>query len=128
MTDNDHIVAALERGGIIDISTTGRKSGAARRIEIVFFNFDGHVYVSGLPGRRAWMANLATDPRFIFHLKKGVAVDLPATARIITDAVERRPIIERVCAVWKRTNQTEAFVAGAPLIEVSFEDQSLLAA
>ena len=48
--------------------------------------------------------------------------DLPATARIITDEAERRPIIERVCATWNRTDRLEAFVAGAPLIEVTFDD------
>jgi hypothetical protein len=77
MTDHDTIAAALRRGGIIDITTLGRQSGRPRRIEIVFFNFDGRVYISGMPGRRAWMANLAADPRLTFHLKKGVVADLP---------------------------------------------------
>jgi deazaflavin-dependent oxidoreductase (nitroreductase family) len=128
MTDHDTIAAALRQGGIIDITTAGRQSGQPRRIEIVFFNFDGRVYISGMPGRRAWMANLAADPRLTFHLKKGVVADLPATARIITDDAERRPIIERVCATWNRMDRLEAFVAGAPLIEVTFDDLTLLAA
>ena len=128
MTDNDDIRAALEKGGLIDITTTGHKTGQQRRIEIVFFTFDGHVYISGFPGRRGWIANLQVDPHMTFHLKKGVQADLPATARVISDEAERRPIIERVCAVWRRQAQSEAFVAGAPLIEVNFEDEALLAA
>jgi deazaflavin-dependent oxidoreductase (nitroreductase family) len=122
------IVAALRQGGIIDITTTGRQSGQPRRIEIVFFNFDGRAYISGMPGRRAWMANLAADPHLTVHLKRGLLADLPATARLITDEAERRPIIERVCAVWNRSDRVEAFVAGAPLIEVIFDDEALLAA
>ena len=128
MPQSDLISTALERGGIIDITTTGRQSGRPRRIEIVFFNFDGRVYISGMPGRRAWIANLAADPRLTFHLKQGIQADLPATARIITAESERRRIIERVCATWNRMDRVEAFVAGAPLFEVSFDDEALLAA
>ena len=74
---------ALKRGGRIDITTTGRRSGAPRRIEIVFHNIDGRVYVSGMPRkeRRSWLANLESNPRFTLHLKNGVRADLPATAR-----------------------------------------------
>lgn len=128
MTDHQQITAALTRGGTIDMTTTGRKSGEARRIEIVFFNFDGRVYISGSPGTRDWIANLVADPHLTLHLKKGITADLPATARIITSETERRPILERVCQTWNQVAKTEAFVAGAPLIEVTFDDESLLAA
>jgi deazaflavin-dependent oxidoreductase (nitroreductase family) len=128
MPDQTALSAALRQGGIIDITTTGRRSGQPRRIEIVFFSFDGRVYISGMPGQRAWLANLAADPRLTFHLKRGIVADLPATARIITDPAERRPIIERVCATWNRLDQVEAFVAGSPLIELTFDDPTLLAA
>ena len=127
-TDRTDIATALRAGGIIDITTTGRTSGRPRRIEIVFFNLDGRVYISGMPGRRAWLANLGADPRMVFHLKQQVVADLPATARIISDEAERRPLLTRVCGIWKRQSQTEAFVVGSPLIEVLFEDASLLAA
>jgi deazaflavin-dependent oxidoreductase (nitroreductase family) len=128
MPDRTALSAALHQGGIIDITTTGRRSGQPRRIEIVFFSFDGRVYISGMPGQRAWLANLAADPRLTFHLKRGVVADLPATARIITSPAERRPIIERVCATWNRLDQVEAFVAESPLIEVTFDDPELLGA
>ena len=128
MNDHQQISAALSRGGIIDITTTGRTSGQPRRIEIVFFNVDGRVYISGTPGTRAWVANLAADPRLTFHIKKGLQADLAATARIIADEAERRPVIEHVCASWNRQDQVAAFMAGAPLIEVTFEDDTLLSA
>ena len=62
---------ALSHGQTIDITTTGRRSGLPRRIEIVFHNFDGRIYISGLPSRRkrAWLANLEADPHLTLHLK-----------------------------------------------------------
>ena len=85
MSDPDAIAAALRQGGLIDITTTGRRSGRPRRIEIVLFSFEDRLYISGLPGRRAWLANLHADPRLTVHLKRGVRADLPAHARIISD-------------------------------------------
>ena len=125
MTDHDRIDHALAQGGIIDITTTGRSSGQPRRIEIAFFNVDGRVYITGLPGTRAWLANLKTDPRLTFHLKRGVVADLPATARIVTAEAERRSVVETACNVWNRPHEVEAFVAGSPVIEVIFEDEHL---
>jgi deazaflavin-dependent oxidoreductase (nitroreductase family) len=124
VNDPQAIAAALGRGGTIDITTTGRRSGRPRRIEIVFFGFDGRIYISGAPGRRAWLANLKADPRLTFHLKRGARADLPATARIITDEAERRPILERICAIWNSLDRIEAFVARAPLVEVTVGDPS----
>jgi len=122
MTDQDRIDHALAQGGIIDITTTGRLSGQPRRIEIVFFNVDGRVYITGSPGTRAWLANLKADPRLTFHLKRGVVADLAATARIVTDEAERRSVVEAACNAWNRPNEVEAFLAGSPVIEVLFED------
>lgn len=118
MTDQGAVTDALSRGGVIDITTTGRRSGRPRRIEIVFFSFEGRLYISGLPGRRGWLANLAADPRLTLHLKRGVQADLPAHARIITDEAERRPLLERITTIWGRSDRLELFVARAPLIEV----------
>ena len=46
---DERIQRALSRGHRIDITTTGRKTGAPRRIEIVFHNIDGRIYISGIP-------------------------------------------------------------------------------
>ena len=57
----------------IDITTNGRKTGQPHRIEIVFHNIGGRLYISGMPGfKRSYIANLAADPHFTFHLKDGV--------------------------------------------------------
>lgn len=121
-TTEDAIRTALERGHTIDITTTGRKSGQPRRIEIVFHNINGRIYVSGTPRRdrrRSWLANLEANPRFTFHLKGRVKADLPATARIIEDEAERRAVLEHVARNWRRTD-LEEMVRYSPLIEVTF--------
>lgn len=128
MSETNPVAEALRRGGVIDITTTGRKSGRPRRIEIVFFHVDGRVYITGFPGTRAWVANLRADPHLTFHLKQGVVADLPASARQVTDLEERTAVLEVALRVWRREHRLEEFVAGAPLIEVVFEDESLLAA
>ena len=112
----------LANGHAIDITTTGRMTGLPRRIEIVFHNIDGRIFISGMPRAdrtRAWLHNLAADPRFTFHLKGTVKADLPASARIIVDPLERRSILERIAPVWRQN--VEAMVAHSPLIEVELE-------
>jgi deazaflavin-dependent oxidoreductase (nitroreductase family) len=113
------IKAALARGGTIDITTIGRKSGRPRRLEIVFHNIDGGLYISGTPSpiRRSWLANLEANPRFTFHLKGAVRADLPATARIIDNEDERRRILAGVARNWRRTD-IDRMVLQSPLIEV----------
>jgi deazaflavin-dependent oxidoreductase (nitroreductase family) len=123
---DDAIKAALSRGHTIDITTRGRRTGQPRRIEIVFHNFGGRLYISGMPSRRkrAWLANLEADPHFTFHLKDPAAsVDLPATARVITDEAERQPILAQVARVWGRRD-LDTMVAFSPLIEVTVLDRA----
>ena len=119
------IASALERGHTIDITTTGRRTGRPRRIEIVFHNIDGRIYISGTPRpeKRDWLLNLEADPRFTFHLKGRVEADLPAVARIIDDQTERRQILPHVARTWRR-NDVETMVRQSPLIEVTFPDEA----
>jgi deazaflavin-dependent oxidoreductase (nitroreductase family) len=119
----DGIAAALSRGGVIDMTTTGRRSGRARRIEIVFHNIGGRIYISGVPARRrrAWIANLEANPRLSMHLKGSVRADVPATARIITDQGERREILTHVARNWRRAD-LDTMVRYSPLIEVIPDD------
>ncbi len=91
------ITEALEEGGIADITTTGRQSGAPRRKEIFFHTFDGEHYIGGKPGfKRDWLANLQANPRFTLHLKRGVTADLEALAEPIRDPEERGAILFRM--------------------------------
>lgn len=115
---DDRIRRALSRGHLIDLTTTGRKTGQSRRIELVFHVIDGHVYISGMPGRpRSWLANIRADPRVTFHLKGPVTADLPATAREITEPAERRLVMEQVARNWQRTD-VDRMMSHSPLIEV----------
>ena len=115
----------------IDITTTGRRSGAQRRIEICFYRVGDEIYLSGVPGerRRDWLVNLVADPHFVFHLKHGPVVDLDAVAREITDPDERRrvlsPIVEEFnerhdeSSPWPRAD-LDVWTARSPLAKVDF--------
>ena len=119
-TTDERVARALSRGHTIDITTTGRSSGLPRRIELVFHNIDGHIVISGLPGRRSWYANLLANPSFTFHLKGAVTADLPATARAIVEPEERRSVMARVARNWGR-DDLEVMMRRSPLVEVTFE-------
>jgi deazaflavin-dependent oxidoreductase (nitroreductase family) len=121
----DVIDAALERGQTIDITTTGRHSGKPRRIEIVFHNIGGRIYISGMPRRekRNWLLNLEADPRFTFHLKGRTHADLPAVARVIDDEAERREVLPHVARAWRR-NDVDVMVRYSPLIEVTLPNRA----
>ncbi len=117
---DDRVRRALSRGHRIDITTTGRRSGRPRRIELVFHNIDGRIFLSGRPGwPRGWIANLRADPRMTFHLKGAVAADLPALGRVITDRAEREAVIAPIAAAWGY--ELGRMVESAPLVEVTFE-------
>ena len=114
---------ALARNGVVDITTTGRKTGRPRRIEIVYHVIGGRIFISGMPRadrKRAWLWNLESEPKFTFHLKRGITADLPATARVITDPAERRVVLEEVARNWRRTD-VDFMVAHSPLVEVTIE-------
>jgi deazaflavin-dependent oxidoreductase (nitroreductase family) len=111
---------ALARDRVIDITTTGRKSGRPRRVEIWYHRVGGRIYISGLPGRRDWYANLQADPRFTFHLKQSTRASLPAVATLITDSGERRRIF---AAIVSNPRHYEKWVAGSPLVEVTFLEE-----
>ncbi len=111
---------ALETGKTIDITTTGRKSGEARRIEIWFHNIDGHIYITGTPGHRDWYANLVAHPDFTFHFKEEMKADLPAQATPIVDEAARRRIFKQILKSLDRSDDIERWVADSPLVDVTF--------
>lgn len=118
---NDDIRDALSRPvNVIDMTTTGRKSGKPRRLEIVLHNIDGRLYISGTPRpeRRSWLYNLEANPKMTIHLKRGIKADLPATAREITDPKERRNVLVGVAEHWGRKD-VDIMVKQSPLIEVT---------
>ena len=114
---------ALARGGVVDITTVGAKTGKDRRIEIVFHQLDGNYYITGRPGvKRDWLANLIANPRFTLHLRVAGAADITATAREITDADQRSAVLYRILTEsWdnepaKATHILPRWVNDAPLV------------
>jgi deazaflavin-dependent oxidoreductase (nitroreductase family) len=118
---DSEIERALKTDGLIDITTVGRNTGKPHTIEIAFHNLDGVLYISGMPGRRDWYANLVAKPQFTFHLKQSTQADIPAKAIPITDEAARRQVLSKVVAKWGKQDQLEAFVQSSPLVEVQLE-------
>jgi len=123
---NDAIRTALARGGLIDLTTTGRRTGEPRRIEIVLHVIDGRIVISGIPRRqkRAWLANIEADPRVTVHLKRDVVADLPGAARVVTDERERRELLAHVARTWGR-DDLDVMVRYSPLIEIILDDRAI---
>lgn len=112
--------SALHRSQIIDLTTTGRRSGEPRRIEIFLHDLDGRLFISGRPSphTRAWIHNVSADPHVVIHLKSGVSADVPGIARVVDDPDERRPLIEAAASRWGR-HDVDLMMAQSPLIEIT---------
>ena len=112
-------VAARHRSQVIDLTTTGRRSGEPRRIEIFLHHLDGRLFISGIPSPRTrdWLRNVAADPHVTVHLKDGVVADVPALARVVEDPAERRPFIEAAARQWGRRD-VELMMKQSPLMEI----------
>ncbi len=117
--------AELSDGPIIDVTTTGRHSGQPRRIEIWMLDIDGRFFVTGTPGRRGWLANLAAAPGLVVHLKRHAHIDLSGRASVITDPDLRRHVLTHPGAAWYRGRATiEELMADSPMVEVAFSGTS----
>jgi hypothetical protein len=119
---DERIRNALEQDRTIDITTTGRRSGQPHRIEIWFHNVGGRIYISGLPGRRGWYANLLARPDFLFHLKQSAKLDLPARAHPVTEPGERRLVLAELLAGIGRPDAIEQWMERSPIVEVELVD------
>jgi deazaflavin-dependent oxidoreductase (nitroreductase family) len=110
------VLAALAQNRTIEITTTGARSGAPRRIETWAWLDGDTLYLTGSPGRRDWYANLKASPDFTLHLNGPSTRDVPARARPIEAPAERREILTRLLSGGR--HDLEAWIAGSPLAEV----------
>ena len=120
---DDTIRTALHHSQVIDLTTTGRRTGQQRRIEIFLHDHDGRLFITGMPRTdrtRDWIYNIAADPSVVVHLKQSVLADIPATARVITDPDERLPLIEVAAKRWGRTDIAN-MLQHSPLIVLSVD-------
>jgi deazaflavin-dependent oxidoreductase (nitroreductase family) len=118
--------AALNRSQVIDLTTTGRRSGQPRRIEIFLHHDHGQLFITGMPRAdrtRDWIFNIGADPHVVVHLKQSAVVDVPATARVVTDPDERRPLIEAAATRWGRTDVPD-MLRHSPLIVLTVDDSA----
>lgn len=114
---------ALHRSQVIDLTTTGRRTGQPRRIEIFLHEKDGLLFISGMPRAdrtRDWIHNITADPHVVVHLKHSVVADIPATARVVTEPDERQPFIEAAAQRWGRTDVQE-MLDHSPLIVLTVD-------
>ena len=115
---------ALYHSQVIDLTTTGRRTGRPRRIEIFLHEQDGQLFISGMPRAdrtRDWIHNITADAHVVIHLKQSVSADIPATARVVTEPLERRPFIEAAARRWGRSDVDE-MLQHSPLIVLTVPD------
>ena len=109
----------------VDITTTGRQTGLARRIEIWMLDVEGRFLITGTPGRRDWFANLVAHPSLVVHLKRHNHVDLAARATPVSDLAMRRTVLEHLNASWYRTQEPlDVLVDSAPMVEITFDQHT----
>ena len=121
---DDAVRQALEVDRYVDITTTGRRTGEARRIEIWHHLVDGAVYLTSMPGRRGWYANMLANPAMTFHVKGSVQRDIPSTAVPVTDPAAKREVFARIKAAEERMAHldVERWVTESPLVRVDFQE------
>ncbi|MGC9393901.1 MAG: nitroreductase/quinone reductase family protein [Anaerolineae bacterium] len=133
---HNEIQRALRQDRLIDIITTGAKSGLPRKTEIWFTNVGGRIIICGTPAakggngpraRRDWLANLTANPEFLFCLKESLEVQLLARAVIIVDPEDRRRLMTAPETQWYRDQvaSVEDLVQGSPIVEVFFVEEEL---
>ena len=118
---NEQTLKALHSDLTIDFTTTGRHSGEPRRIEIWMLSVDGRLIITGTPGPRDWLANVAANPACVIHLKQRVHADLPAEANVVTDPELRRHVLMSDEAAWYRQqgDDIEDVLNDAPMVEIT---------
>jgi deazaflavin-dependent oxidoreductase (nitroreductase family) len=122
----DLVRAELEDDPTVDITTTGRRSGLQRRIEIWMLDVDGRFFITGTPGRRDWLANLNANPNLVVHLKRHGHVELDAQATPVRDETTRRAVLDHLSATWYRSQgPLDVLVDTAPMVEVVFGTEAV---
>ena len=112
---------ALARYQTIDLTTTGRRTGRRRTVEIWWFRVDGRFVITGTPGRRDWLANVLADPRIEIQVGGWT---LAAIAELVSDPVFRRRVFTDSATSWYKSQaELDRLVDTAPMIEVTFESE-----
>lgn len=118
---DERIKTAVKTDRWIDITTLGCKTGLHRRIEIGIHQVGGEYYITGMPGRRGWYANLKANPQFILHFKESDVMDVRADAVPVTDGLERRKIFTKLLDEFGGNLNLEEWLAHSKLIRVKIK-------
>jgi hypothetical protein len=115
---DDNIKRALQDDTLVDITTTGRKSGKQHTVEVGLRQIDGQLYLPNNPGTRDWAANLLTNSEFTYHLKQSVQQALKAQAKPIRDETVRRGVFTTLLTKEGRMEQLEARMDRSHLFKI----------
>jgi hypothetical protein len=103
MAVDDKIRQTLATSRVVDLTSTGRKSGQPHRMEIPIFNVDGRLFIVGDPRThddkrelrpRDWYANLVADSRCTLHLKTTFRIDLRASHPYVIGVLDYENLID----------------------------------
>ena len=111
----------IKKDEVVDITTIGRKTGSARRIEIRLHALDQRLNITGRPGRpRSWYANMVASPAFTLHLKRSLVRDVPCKAVPITEEKTRRHLFQIMLSQEESMAHlvVDEWATVAPLVEV----------
>ena len=98
----DALRRILQQSFVVRVSHRGRRTGIPRVLETTYV-WDGglRVYLSGYPGRRDWVANMAADPNVTLHtIEAQPHYDVPARARVLRGRDERTPHVLAFIQRW----------------------------
>lgn len=115
---NETIQKALQEDNLVDITVTGRKSGKPYKFEIMLRRDAGKYYLAGQPQPKDWYANMLANPQITLHLKQSAQADLPATAHVVLDEVQRRHLFQLFFSNSDMMTDLEAWVRDAKLVEI----------
>lgn len=95
MTLEDDLRRILDASFAVRVSHTGRRTGALRVLETTYsWDGRGRIVLSGYPGKRDWVANMAADPNVVVYTVEGRPwLEAPARARVVRSRTERLPYI-----------------------------------
>ena len=115
---SEDIRGELMKGGVVDITTRGRRTGEARRIEIRLHVIDDEVYLTDPPGPRSWHANLLSYPDFHLHIKRDLVADFDVRATDVIGNEEMGRVYRRILENIGKPEELVLHIKNNPLMHV----------
>jgi hypothetical protein len=130
-SESDQVLSSVLAHRVVDILTTGAKTGQSRTTEIWITVIAGELFICGTPNAslpgverkpRDWLANIVANPRFTLRLKQDIKAELPVEAEPVRDAGERKRIISSpACEYYlSQAKSLEQAVRDCPMVRVTF--------